>query len=110
MSRLSLPAPTCPQCNAGTITYTCEPDCCFNHICDACYTTFELATIFRQQTCSVTDFDTPSRDSCDPTLPCEQCESIEVYRFTLEDKTNTLVCVDCHALLDMAYTEITPRG
>ena len=34
----------CPSCGSSEITYTCEPKCCFNHICAACYTTFELFT------------------------------------------------------------------
>ena len=34
----------CPSCGSTDVTYTCEPKCCFNHICAACYTTFELAT------------------------------------------------------------------
>ena len=109
MPHLSLPAPVCPQCNAGKITYTCEPDCCFNHICDAWYTTFELATTSRHQSYPSSDFDTPERDSCDPTIPCQQCESIEVYQLTLEDNMASLLCVDCHTLLDISYTNIDPR-
>lgn len=109
MPKLSLPTPVCPQCRAGAITYTCEPDCCFNHICDTCYTTFELATTSRGTTDPQDDLETPERDSCDPTVPCEHCESIEVYRLISENHTNTLVCLDCHTLLDIEYINIETR-
>jgi len=35
---------SCPVCGSQNITYTCEPKCCFNHICDSCYATFQLLT------------------------------------------------------------------
>ena len=34
----------CPQCGSYEVVYSCKPDCCFNHVCSQCYTTFEPVT------------------------------------------------------------------
>ena len=34
----------CPQCGSGEVFYSCNPTCCYNHVCNHCYTTFELET------------------------------------------------------------------
>ena len=35
----------CPQCNSADVVYSCEPKCCYNHVCAECRSTFELNTV-----------------------------------------------------------------
>mgnify|MGYP001619709065 CR=1 FL=1 len=37
-------SPACPSCGSREITYTCEPKCCFNHVCNHCHASFMLVT------------------------------------------------------------------
>ena len=34
----------CPECGSNDIVYTCEPSCCFNHVCTACRAVFYPST------------------------------------------------------------------
>ncbi len=34
----------CPKCGSSDVVYSCKPECCFNHVCGQCFTTFELGT------------------------------------------------------------------
>ena len=34
----------CPVCGSGSVFYSCTPNCCFNHVCGDCGTTFEPVT------------------------------------------------------------------
>ena len=97
----------CPSCGSSEITYTCEPKCCFNHICAVCYTTFELFTEPLGRT--LTDLHMPSgqRDSLAATVACARCESVEVYMVSqAEGITGELVCVNCHALLRLGMDAV----
>jgi hypothetical protein len=96
----------CPVCGSESVTYTCEPKCCFNHICDSCYTTFELTTDIAGGELNIGDFQPEERDSLAPTVACARCEGLDVY--SLEDN-NTLVCVSCHALLSLAFNSVKSR-
>src|SRR5262245_55206148 len=92
----------CPSCGSSELPYTCEPSCCFNHICAACYTTFELFTEPVGQ--MLTNIEKPllERDSLAPTVACAKCDSLEVYMVTPESSTpGALVCTDCYALLQL---------
>jgi hypothetical protein len=100
----------CPSCGSSQITYTCEPKCCFNHICAACYTTFELFTEPLEGT--LTDIAQPSRehDTLAPTVACTQCDSLEVYMVTPEGGSpDVLVCTECHALLRLGFAAVESR-
>jgi hypothetical protein len=100
----------CPSCGSGDITYTCEPECCFNHICAACYTTFELFTEPLGQT--LTDLQTPSgeRDCLAATVACARCNSVEIYTVSQADSVQgELVCVACHALLRLGMGAVETR-
>jgi hypothetical protein len=97
----------CPSCGSSDITYTCEPSCCFNHICAACYTTFELFTEALGRT--LTDLPTPSseRDCLAPTVACAQCRSVEVYQVEQVDGSRgELICAACHALLRLGFAAV----
>src|SRR5262249_1280510 len=38
----------CPSCGSEAVAYTCQPECCFNHVCESCLANFELATEVRE--------------------------------------------------------------
>jgi hypothetical protein len=100
----------CPSCGSSDITYTCEPACCFNHICAVCYTTFELVTEPLGRT--LTDLQRPAggRDCLAPTVACARCESVEVYQVEQPDGTRgELVCAACYALLRLGYEAVESR-
>ena len=94
----------CPGCGSSEVFYSCTPNCCFNHVCGNCGTTFEPVTKAtgggpRQ----VTPPD-PLPDASDPTAECVRCASTQVY--IAEDES--LVCGKCGAGLELELTEIAP--
>lgn len=94
----------CPVCGSSEIAYTCTPNCCFNHVCADCSTTFE--TLTARAGGKVTGITRPAEppDSTDPTAGCVACLSTEVY--LAED--DSVVCAACGAKLSLELTEVTP--
>ena|SRR5687767_2614890 len=87
----------CPKCGSSEIVYSCEPKCCFNHVCCECTAAFypeTRATGGRLPGVLPPD---PLPDCTEPTVACVKCESTDVY--TLED--GRLVCTACGMLLRM---------
>jgi DNA-directed RNA polymerase subunit RPC12/RpoP len=84
------------------VFYTCTPNCCFNHVCGNCGSTFEPITKVTGGT--ITGFAPPSRlpDASDPTVACARCDATIVYM--REDKS--LVCGHCGSLLALEFTEV----
>jgi hypothetical protein len=100
----------CPSCGSSEITYTCEPQCCFNHICARCYTTFELYTEPLEQKLDSVETPPRERDSLAPTVACGRCQSLEVYVLTPDGSAPAmLVCIDCHTLLQLGFDGIESR-
>jgi hypothetical protein len=100
----------CPSCGSSDITYTCEPKCCFNHICAACYTTFELFTEPLGRVRTSMEKPLQERDSLAPTVACAQCNSIEIYMVEAAGGVpGELVCVECHALLRLGFDAVESR-
>jgi hypothetical protein len=100
----------CPSCGSSDITYTCEPQCCFTHICGACYTTFELFTEALGRDLSGVATPPRERDCLAPTVACAQCDSIEVYMLErVGDSSRELVCTACHALLRLLFAAVESR-
>jgi hypothetical protein len=100
----------CPSCGSDAITYTCEPKCCFNHICAACYTTFELFTEALDRSLAGTEKPIDERDCLAPTVACARCESIEVYAIEQPEGSQlTLICTDCEALLQLGFAAVESR-
>lgn len=93
---------SCPLCGSAEVSYTCTPNCCFNHVCAGCGTTFEPVTRATGRKVSGIEPPTPLPDPADPTVACARCDSTEVY-LTPE---NTAVCAQCGALLEIELTEI----
>ena len=100
----------CPSCGSSDITYTCEPTCCFNHLCAACYTTFELFTEALGQVFTGVEKSLPERDSLAPTVACAQCDSVEVYMVEAgAGSLGALVCAECHSLLRLGFAAVESR-
>ena len=97
----------CPHCGSSEVVYSCKPECCFNHVCNDCYTTFELETTRVGEVKE--SFEIPADpDPSAPTAPCARCGETKV--FAIRDAASLLecVCVDCKALLKLGFTAIAP--
>ncbi|MBZ5579061.1 MAG: hypothetical protein LAP40_21065 [Acidobacteriia bacterium] len=95
---------TCPVCASKDVYYTCTPDCCFNHVCGECRTTFEPVTAATGAKVSGVVPPDPLPVAGDPTVACAKCYGIAVYRAGDE----TLVCAGCGAVLVLELTEVAP--
>ena len=102
--------PACPSCGSRDLTYTCEPKCCFNHLCNGCNATFQLVTEK-----SGGELPAAARaglpgagpdDSLAPTTGCARCESLAVYELDPVVDAATHVCGACFALLTFAITDV----
>jgi DNA-directed RNA polymerase subunit RPC12/RpoP len=94
----------CPTCGSGDVFYTCTPNCCFNHVCAGCGTTFEPASTPAGGTLSGIVPPDPLPEPADPTVACARCDSTAVY---LTD-SGSLVCIQCGTLLKLEITEVAP--
>lgn len=92
----------CPTCGSGEVFYTCTPNCCFNHVCAECGTTFEPVTAASGGRLVGIVPPDPLPDAADPTAACARCDSTAVY---LMD-SGQAVCAKCGALLAVELTEI----
>lgn len=98
----------CPKCGSNDVLYSCKPECCFNHVCNHCYTTFELETTRVGELKEAFELP-PEPDSSGPTAPCARCGEPKV--FVISDGTASApqyLCVACKALLTLQLTAITP--
>jgi hypothetical protein len=92
----------CPTCAGTAVAYSCEPRCCFNHVCAGCRTTFQTATAPLGGKLAGLAPPDPPQDSTDPTAACSECRGIEVH--SLDD--GRVVCVGCGALLALQLEDI----
>ena len=100
----------CPTCGSADVTYTCEPHCCFTHVCGSCDTSFELCTQPLEGVIGALDKPSQERDSLAPTVACARCESLEVYAVEREGSLpQQLVCARCHTRLELVFTSVDPR-
>lgn len=101
--KAAIPVVACPSCGSHSVVYSCEPKCCFNHVCGDCHCTFELQT--RALGGELPEVEAPERplEACDPTAECARCHSLTVYQVG-----DRYVCLSCSALLVVEYTEISP--
>ena len=93
----------CPTCHSRDIFYSCTPNCCFNHVCSDCQTTFEPVTERLGELLSGIEPPDPLPDASDPTVECANCDSTAVY--ALAD--GRLVCSRCGMLLRLEITEVS---
>ena len=94
----------CPVCSSTEVFYSCTPNCCFNHVCGDCGTTFEPATRRKGRSLVGVIPPNPLPDATDPTAGCAACDSTAVYQLPEGDA----VCAKCGAVLEIEYTEIAP--
>jgi DNA-directed RNA polymerase subunit RPC12/RpoP len=94
----------CPVCSSSEVFYSCTPNCCFNHVCADCGTTFEPETTLAGGTASGIVPPDPLPEAADPTVACAKCDSTAVYMTDSE----SLVCARCGTLLKLEITEIAP--
>jgi hypothetical protein len=95
----------CPTCGSREIVYTCEPKCCFNHVCSECRTSFQLVTRKCKGERQSTRVDLRLPESGEPTVACATCESLRVY--ALAGASGKVACADCGGLLELVYDEVS---
>jgi len=97
---------SCPQCGSQDVLYSCQPMCCFNHVCNHCYTTFELETtkVGEMQEAFAMP---PDPDPSSPTAPCARCGEAKVFAIA-DSQDVQYLCVSCKALLALHFTEVSP--
>jgi hypothetical protein len=112
----------CPECGSRDVVYSCEPKCCFNHVCADCKTTFQITTARTGRT-DPDSAEVFQPDSGDPTTSCCCCHSLKVGALATEalptewttnppatEKTENnaalLVCGDCRAVLTLQYEDV----
>lgn len=92
----------CPLCGSAEVFYSCEPKCCFNHVCGECKATFEPVTRLAGSVRRGVSPPDPLPDPSDPAVACARCESVAVYVAS----DGALVCTDCGSVLVLELTEI----
>ena len=95
----------CPTCGGSEIIYSCEPKCCFNHVCADCRTSFQVITrktgrFDREST--IAPVEPPSGD---PTTGCAACDSL-LLALVSEGPPAILVCGKCRAVLELAIEDV----
>ena len=95
----------CPKCGSADIVYSCEPKCCFNHVCAECRSTFEINTQKTGRSEPDLPFDVAEPDSSDPTTACAACESLHVAVLSSAEGETLLLCGNCRALSTMVIEE-----
>ena len=93
----------CPQCGSADIVYSCEPKCCFNHVCAECRSTFELNTQKTGQSDPIW-FENGEPESGDATTGCASCGSLRVAVMKTEPDI-VVVCGECQALSKVVVEE-----
>ncbi len=98
----------CPKCGGAEIVYSCEPKCCFNHVCADCRSTFEINThkTGRFDRDSQLAFAEPA--SGEPTTGCAHCESLNLAVLRTGPDETLLLCGKCRAVLKLAIEEFVP--
>jgi hypothetical protein len=97
----------CPQCHSAEIVYSCEPKCCFNHVCAECRSTFELNTIKTGETDPIwVGHQEPA--SGEPTTTCAACGSLKLGVLRQDGDAIFLVCGDCQAVSKLVIEEFVP--
>jgi hypothetical protein len=98
----------CPKCGGAEIVYSCEPKCCFNHVCADCRSTFEINTHKTGQFDRTSQLAFVEPESGDPTTGCASCDSLKLAVLRSDVIETLLVCGKCHAVLKLAIEEFVP--
>jgi len=98
----------CPKCGGKDIVYSCEPKCCFNHVCADCRSTFELNTAKTGRFDHQTAIAAEEPASSDPTSGCANCGSVRVAVLSSAPDEILLLCANCRALSKLLIEEFVP--
>ena len=98
----------CPQCGGSDIIYSCEPKCCFNHICADCRSTFELNAQKTGRFDPETTIHAEEPQSGEPTTGCASCESLKVAVLSSSGDETLLLCGECRAISKLVLEEFVP--
>ena len=103
-------AVACPKCGSTSdVVYSCKPECCFNHVCAKCYTTFEPVTHRVGQLTGELGPLPPDPDPTAPTAACARCGESKLFAVMGNDAgSGQLVCVSCKALLTLELSAVSP--
>lgn len=96
----------CPKCGSHDITYSCEPKCCFSHVCGDCYFQFWPVTRFAGRVAEAFEAPPGEKDCLLPTTECARCHSLNVC--SVQGEAGAFVCADCASVLSMEYSEEAP--
>ena len=95
----------CPKCGGKEIVYSCEPKCCFNHVCADCRSTFEINTVKTGQSLAAATVTVEEPQSGEPTTCCASCDSLRVAVLKSEGDETLLCCGACGAISTMVIEE-----
>ncbi len=95
----------CPQCGGAEIVYSCEPKCCFNHVCADCRSTFELNTAKTGRFDHQSAIQAEEPASGEPTTGCTNCDSLKVAVLSASEGETLLLCGTCRAVLRLEVEE-----
>lgn len=95
----------CPNCGSGAVFYSCDPHCCFNHVCGDCRASWQHRTRPVQASPPSSPAD-PSEeyDTAHPSAPCAGCGQL-VFQI---ESSGVLWCTVCRCTLELACTEVAP--
>jgi hypothetical protein len=96
----------CPVCGSQDVFYTCTPNCCFNHVCGNCGSTFEPVTQTTGRTLPGLAPPAVLPEASDPTVACAKCEATTVY----QTAGGPLICTSCGSELRLELTEIAANN
>lgn len=97
----------CPHCQSAEVVYSCEPKCCWNHVCGDCRTSFQLVTQKTGEFDRVTEIAPVEPESGDAATGCAACESMKLAVVSSDGANSaTLVCGDCRAILRLGIDEV----
>ena len=95
----------CPKCGGKEIVYSCEPKCCFNHVCADCRSTFELNTEKTGRSDHEAAISGEEPDSSDPTTGCASCGSLRMAVLSSTPAETLLLCASCRAVSKLVIEE-----
>jgi transcription elongation factor Elf1 len=95
----------CPTCGSAEIIYSCEPKCCFNHVCADCRTSFQIVTHKTGRFDRERQIAPMEPASGDPTTGCAACDSLNLALIS-EGPPAVLICGNCRAVLELAIEEV----
>jgi len=107
---------SCPECGSGAVVYSCDPHCCFNHVCADCRASFFLTTRLIGEAGPEVDPRSASHaaDPTAPTAPCDRCGGLHVWSIAAGERASDAngaqrgLCTDCRALLAILITAEAP--